>query len=170
MGSLIILSGPVGAGKTTIAREFLATATGASAYIEGDTFWSFIKRPAISDDQLQRFKMVMRAMVASARHMERDDYEVLLDFSIPPWYLDGVRRLLSDKPFHYVVVRPSEAVCAARAAARSDGAITDYARYHDLYASFDGGGRFTIADDESTAADIAARIRAGLTAGTFLIG
>ena len=169
MGSLIIISGPVGAGKSAIAREIVASASGACAYIEGDTYWSFIQRPLKSNDPLQNFKMVMRAMIASARHFERDDYEVIVDFSIPPWYVDAVRRLFSDKPFHYVVIRPSEAVCAARAAARADGTIADYGPYSELYAVFDGGGRFTIADDVSSAADLAARIRADLSKGVFLI-
>jgi len=43
---------------------------------------------------------------------------VILDFSIPPWFLEGVRQRLKDVPIDYVVLLPSEAACAARAAAR----------------------------------------------------
>ena len=166
---VVILTEPVGAGKTTIARELAACSVGPLASIEGDIFWSFIAKVAPDQGRGQRMTMVMRAMTAAARHYARDAYEVILDFSIPPWYLDAVRALLTGKPFDYVVLRPSEAVCAARAAARSAGSITDYAPYRDLYASFDGVERFTISDDESDARSIAARIRAGLEAGTFRV-
>jgi hypothetical protein len=111
--------------------------------------------------------MIMRAMTASARHFERDGYEVILDFSIPPWYLDGIRALLQGKPFEYVVLRPSLEVCIARAAARSEGTIRDYSIYSEFYADFAGMEANTIRDDESDAQTIAARIRSGLAAGTF---
>ena len=113
--------------------------------------------------------MVMRAMLAAARHFARDGYGVIVDFSIPPWYLDAVRKLLPGAPFDYVVLRPSEAVCAARVAARAAGTISDYTRYRGLYSSFDEAERFTIRDDESDARATAARIRAGLDAGAFRV-
>ena len=167
MSSVLILSGPVGAGKTTIARALIASAPGAVAHIEGDAFWSFIAKPVRGEPEEQAFKMIMRAMTASARHYARDGYEVILDFSIPPWYLDAIRALLVGKPFDYVVVRPSESVCAARASARPEGAIADYAPYHDLYTAFEALDGFTIRDDLSDPMTVAARIRAGLEAGTF---
>lgn len=169
LGSITILSGPVGAGKTTVARELVASSPAATVYIEGDAFWSFIVKPAEDRAETQRLTMLMRAMLAAARHFARDDYDVIVDFSIPPWYVDAVRKLLAGGTFDYVVLRPSEAVCAARAAARPQGTITDYARYRELYASFDDAGRFTIRDDASDAATLAARIRAGLDAGSFRV-
>jgi len=67
------------------------------------------------------------------------------------------------------VLRPSEAVCAARSARRDEGAIADYAPYRDLYSSFDGVERYTIRDDEGDPTAIAIRIREGLEAGVFRI-
>ncbi len=163
----MILTGPVGAGKTTIARELVGSSPGGVVSIEGDTYWSHIITPQPDQDRNAAFRMIMRAMTASARHYERDGYEVILDFSIPPWYLDAIRALLTGKPFAYVIVRPSLAICAARAAARPEGTIADYAPYRELYDAFDGYERFTIGDDGTGPALAAARIREGLAAGTF---
>jgi hypothetical protein len=60
-------------------------------------------------------------------------------------------------------------VCAARAAARAVGAIADYSAYRELYSSFDDAERYTIRDDTSDPALVAARIRDGLNAGMFRI-
>ena len=93
----------------------------------------------------------------------------LLDFSIPPWFLDTVRKILGGRDFSldYVIIKPSEAICAARAASRAEGVIADYTPYKEFYADFNGLDRHTIADDACCAADAAARIRKGLDAGQF---
>ena len=86
--SIILLSGPIGAGKSTVAKELIQTAPGGTAYIEGDTFWSFIARPE-KQTRFENFKMIMRSMIAAAVPYALNGYEVTLD---------------------YVVLRPSEAV------------------------------------------------------------
>jgi uridine kinase len=40
-GSLIILSGPPGAGKSTVAKELMQLLPLPPAYIGGDDFWKF---------------------------------------------------------------------------------------------------------------------------------
>ena len=168
MKPIILLSGPVGAGKSTVARELVAISPGPIACIEGDTFWSFIKgfdrRPIHKN-----FKMLMTSMVAAALPYALYGYETIVDFSIPPWFLDTARQVASRRevPLDYVVLRPSEAVCADRAASRTEGAIANYAPYRDLYTEFDEARRFTIEDDESNAVELAVRVRNGLDAGKF---
>jgi hypothetical protein len=113
--------------------------------------------------------MIMTAMVTGAMPYALYGYEVIVDFSIPPWFLDTVRRLAKAKevPLDYVVLRPSESVCAARAAARTEGAISDYTSFRDLYSSFDEAAPYTIKDDTGDPATVAALIREGLNAGKF---
>jgi chloramphenicol 3-O-phosphotransferase len=169
MGCVLIVSGPVGAGKTTVCRELIASAASPTVYIEGDRFWTFIAKPAAQQSPLEGFRMIMRAMLAAARHYERDGYDAIVDFSIPPWYLDAVRALLKGCDYSYVVLRPSAAICASRAAARSEGTIERYEPYAELYQTFEGFAKNTIANDDSDPAEVAASIWEGLRAGAFQI-
>ncbi|MGA2348603.1 MAG: AAA family ATPase [Candidatus Sulfotelmatobacter sp.] len=169
MKPIVILSGPVGAGKTTVARELVALSAAPLAYIEGDTFWSFLAKGDKKQAVNKKFKMTMTAMTAASLPYAASGYETILDFSIPPWFLDTARAIakVREVPLDYVVLRPSEQVCAARAAARAEGKIADYASYRELYGIFDGVERNTIQDDTSHAKVVAARIREGLDAGVF---
>ena len=65
------------------------------------------------------------------------------------------------------MLRASEAVCAARAVARAEGAIADYTPYRELYADFSEGERYMICDDIGEASVVATRIREGLDGGAF---
>jgi hypothetical protein len=68
----------------------------------------------------------------------------------------------------YVVLRPPEAVCAARCAGRAEGVIPDYAPYLDLYADFkDVARRHLVINDETDPTAMARQIRAGLDEGKF---
>jgi chloramphenicol 3-O-phosphotransferase len=170
MKPVIIISGPVGAGKSTVARELIAISAGPVAYIEGDKFWSFIAKGSTEKNaRFNNFKMIMASMTASAIPYSRAGYEVILDFSIPPWFLDAVRKILitKDIPVHFVVLKPAKNICATRAAAREEGKIDDYKLYGDLYASFTDVEKFTIHNDDKDPAIVAGFIREGVDSGAF---
>src|ERR1700760_1400095 len=171
MNTLIILSGPVGAGKTTVARELIKLLPRPVIYIEGDVFWQFITKGSPRPDEHHHFKMTVTAMLAAAVQYGRYDYDVLLDFSITPGFLEAALKMAQkrDLQLHYVVLRPSEQTCALRAATRAEGAVEYYEKYHNLYTAFDGVQQYIIPDDTGEPLAIAEKIQEGLNEGMFLV-
>lgn len=168
VGNVVMLSGPVGAGKTTVARELISILPEPVSYIEGDTFWSFIVKSK-SLDRRENFRIILRSMTAAALPFARSGYDVLVDFSIPPEFLKTARVILKEVPLDYILLRPSQAVCEARAAGRKQGAIVDYAPYRDFYSMFEYADRHIIQDGEASAADVAKRVKDGLSALAFRV-
>ncbi|MGB9147644.1 MAG: AAA family ATPase [Acidobacteriaceae bacterium] len=163
---VVMLSGPIGAGKTTIARELVTLSPAPLCFLEGDTFWPIFAKPDAKPPR-ERFRLLMRSVTAAAVPLARGGYEVLLDFSFPLDFLETARKILKEIPLDFIVVRPSLAVCEQRAAARPEGKIADYGAYRDFYTMFEGLPQHEICDDEADAASIARRIRAGLDHGIF---
>ncbi len=165
MPRVVVISGPIGAGKTAVARALVAAPGTPTVAIEGDKFWPFIiKGLGVRN---QDFRASMRAMTGAALAYARTGFDVVLDFSMPPPFIAGVKARATQAELHYVILRPSLAVCAARAAARQEGAILDYREYEKFYALFDTDARHIIADDDSDPETLARQIEAGVAAGTF---
>ncbi len=166
--SVIFLSGPIGAGKTAVAKQLLPLVTAPVVYIEGDTFWSFIAKPG-DRGQRENFPVLVRSMTAAAIPFARSGFRVLIDFSIPPAYVDTARKILKEVPFDFVLLRPSLHVCVNRAGSRDEGAITDYERLKDFYALFEERTVEAICDDSADPDSLARQIAAGLNQGRFRV-
>jgi adenylylsulfate kinase-like enzyme len=166
--SVIFLSGPIGAGKTAVAQELVQLLPAPLSYIEGDTFWSFINKGGERDIR-DNFPVLVRSMTAAAIPFARSGFRVLIDFSIPPSYVEAARKILKEVPFDFVLLRPSLQVCAERAASREAGAITEYDRLKSFYSRFEDTSIEPICDDNADPASLARRIVEGLDQGRFRI-
>ncbi len=168
-GKIILLSGPIGAGKTTVAQELVAQAPAPAAYIEGDKFWCFLKKPADDDNRNTRFRLIMRSMALAARPLAGAGYEVIVDFTFPPGFLEYARVALKEIPLYYIVLIPNPSVCAARAASRAEGAFPDYSEAMKLYSLFDRNSPHALDNDGIEPAEMAKKIRLKLEEGAFRI-
>jgi adenylylsulfate kinase-like enzyme len=165
--SVIFLSGPIGAGKTAVAKAMLSLLPAPLCYIEGDTFWSFIRDGG--ERGRDNFPVLVRSMTAAAVPFARSGFRVLIDFSIPPTYVDTARKILKEVPFDFVLLRPSLEICIERAKAREAGAISDYVMLKNFYARFEEGTVKPICDDTADPASLAGRIVHGLNQGEFRV-
>jgi adenylate kinase family enzyme len=168
--SILVLSGPPGAGKSTVAGALVPLLPAPVAKVEGDAFWPFFARTENLERHVQ-FRTSMRAMSAAAIAFARDGYATILDFSIPPRSLDVARKRLKDSAItlHYVVLLPSVEVCVKRAAERRTGAIEDSKDYREFYESFITDEFEAIEDDDAPIDVIATRIHQGWREGRFRV-
>src|SRR4051812_45695313 len=90
---IIMISGPVGAGKSTIARELAPLLSGNVACIEGDKFWSFFAKSETITEPREHFRIMMRSITAAAVPFARMGYTAIVDFSFPPRFLKAAVRI-----------------------------------------------------------------------------
>ncbi|HTM38483.1 MAG TPA: hypothetical protein VL156_17150 [Terriglobales bacterium] len=138
------------------------------SYIEGDTFWSFIHKDG-ERGLRDNFPVLVRSMTAAAVPFAHSGFRVLIDFSIPPTYIETARKILKEVSFDFVLLRPSFEVCAKRAASRQEGAIRDYVMLKNFYARFEEGAIEPICDDTADPESLARLIVDGLNQGRFRV-
>ena len=139
--SIIIVSGPIGAGKTSAVKELESLIPGPVASIEGDVFWKFIVKldQPVENEPFIKFKNVMTSMLAAALPLAKAKYTVIIDFSIPPWFVPAALKMVQAKDYalHYIMLLPSKELCIHRAATRAVGRIEYNAQQHEFYTFFE---------------------------------
>jgi predicted kinase len=121
-GSLLILSGPPGAGKTTVGK-IIASKSARSACISSDWFWTTIVNGRIppwqgaADDQN---RAMVRSATAAGVRMANAGFTTVLDGIFGPWHFEPLKDELTvcKVPVNYVVLRPDGDTCLTRAQTR----------------------------------------------------
>jgi hypothetical protein len=127
MGFLLVVTGPPGAGKSTVSRR-LADAFDPSAFVEGDAFFGFLATGAIqpwlpeSDTQNE---IVTEAAAACAGRFARGNYATVYDGVVGPWFLPTFARASELRSLDYVVLLPTVERCLEGVRTRLDHGFSD---------------------------------------------
>jgi cytidylate kinase len=167
---LIVVTGPPGAGKSTVARA-LADEFDRSALIEGDAFFAFVARGAIVPwlpTAHAQNEVVTRAAAAAAGGYAAGGYDTVYDGVVGPWFLTAFAAAAGVQCLHYAVLLPPAGQCLERVASRTGHGFTDQAAAQHMYEEFASSAidpRHVLPNPpqgaSQTARDILRRTRAG---------
>ena len=155
VAELIVVTGPPGAGKTTVARA-LSSMFDPTALVACDDFFAFIGQGYIAPwtgPAHQQNETVIEAAAAAAGRLAAGGYTVVFDGVIGPWFLEAFVAATSLAAIHYVVLLPPEPACAARVRSRVGHGFNDLdaARHmHREFASADIGARHVLTSTQGT--------------------
>ena len=172
VGEAIVVTGPPGAGKSTVA-ERLGALFDPSALVSGDDFFAFLRRGAISPwlaAAHEQNAAVVDAAAAAAGRLAAHVH-VVYDGVIGPWFLPAFLGASGLSRLHYVVLLPPLEVCLRRVSGRRGHGFTDReaaeAMWHE-FARNDLDPRQIITDHEQQPAALARILAERVRAGTIL--
>jgi predicted ABC-type ATPase len=151
MASLLIVTGPPGAGKSTVAR-ILADRFESSVLVEGDAFFAFLARGAIQPwlpASTEQNEIVTQAAAAAAGRYVSGGYETLYDGVIGPWSLAAFAEATGLDCVDYVLLLPSVDRCLERVTTRQGHGFRDKAatrKMHQEFAEADIARRHVLID------------------------
>ena len=170
MGFLLVVTGPPGAGKSTVAR-IIADTFDPSVLVQGDAFFAFLARGAIEPwlpESGPQNEIVVRAAAAATGRFAAGGYATVYDGVLGPWYVAEFAAAADVDELQYVILLPPVERCVRQVASRSGHGFTDEAatrHMHDEFARSDIDRRHVLTGlactPDAVAAEILARLKAG---------
>jgi len=138
MGSLLVVTGPPGAGKSSVARVLAETAD-PSVLIEGDAFFGFLATGRIAPwraESHDQNTVVIEAAAAAAGRFSVGGYTTVYDGVVGPWFLDTFLRATVLGHLDYAVLLPEEACCVERVMTRHGHEFSDEEATRAMHGEF----------------------------------
>jgi hypothetical protein len=172
-GSIVLIAGPPGAGKSTVAAR-LAARSQLSVLLPTDDFQAWIARGFVEPWRAESFDQntVIFAVAAGAADcFASGGYDVVVEGVLGMWGLEPWRAL--DRPVSYALLLPDAAVARQRAVDRGEHPLKDLDVVDQMHAAFvahlDGFERHVIDSTDLTAEETAAEVHHRVEAGDLLL-
>jgi len=175
-GRLIIITGPPGAGKSTVARAVAQAWPGPAAlHLQSDDLWTYFVKgfiPPWTPASADQNRVVMEAMAVQAATLAAGGYPVAFDGIVGPWFLPPFRAAAwrAGAVLDYLVLRPDRATTLARGVARDGHPMRDPEVIGAMWDQFADLGELEPHVLETTRLDAEETVAValqGLTAGRF---
>lgn len=170
---ILILTGPPGSGKTTVAAALAQMAGSPKVHLHSDDFWAFIKHGAIAPylpESHAQNQVVMEALSRTVSAYAEGGYFVILDGIIGPWFLPAFDGLTV--PVHYVVLRPPLDLAIQRCQQRGGDTLVDPVAITSLHGQFDSLGemeRHVLTISTDSPSQLLERLVDAVEAGNYVL-